>query len=105
MEWKISQLARVFSKERIYVSTENEEYKKIARAQKVQVHDRDPRLAREREVTFHEVVDGIVEHIPHAHIAWCTVNSPLMSPKEYADCFAAYEEQVLGGHYDSLIGV
>ncbi|MBY0408373.1 MAG: hypothetical protein K2Q01_11845 [Rickettsiales bacterium] len=105
LEWKIRQMREVFAPERIYVSSEDAGYLAIAQACGVQAHVRDPRLAGGTEVAFHEVITGIVTDIPHAHIAWCPVTCPLMTPAEYQACFASYDAQVLKGAYDSLVGV
>jgi len=105
LEWKINQLSEHFAKDRIYVSTEDDEFKEIALRLNVNVHDRNPLLSKEREVSFHDVLHGVVSDIPHQHIAWCLVTSPLMAPKEYLECFEAYETHVINGAYDSLISM
>jgi N-acylneuraminate cytidylyltransferase len=103
LEWKLEQLCQVLPAERIYVSTDSENLKRLAAPYGVRLHDREPRLCCGHEATFSEVITGIVKDIPHAHIAWATVVVPLMSPAEYRGGFQKYHEQVVqrGGN-DSL---
>lgn len=95
LEWKLDQLCRVLPPERIYVSTDSENLRRLAAPYGVRFHHRDPHLCRGHEATFSEVITGIVKDIPHAHIAWVTVVVPLMSPAEYHGGFQAYSEQVI----------
>jgi CMP-N-acetylneuraminic acid synthetase len=105
IEWKLSQLVKVIDPQRIYLSSEDEEFLAIARRMGVSQHRRERRLATDHIVPFRDVITGVVRHIPHAHIAWCTVVCPLMPPQEYLNAFHSYHDQVIGGDRDSLVGV
>ena len=103
--WKINQLKQVLPPERIYLSTEAEDYKDIGRQLGVQIHNREPRLADESMSPFADVLFGVVSDIEHEYIAWCPVTSPLMSPTDYHQAFAVYESEVINGSHDSVMGV
>lgn len=107
LAWKIRQLKVVMSSENIFVSTEAEELKSIAKEEGVQIHHRDPYLADGHKASFSEVIVGIVKDIPHEHIAWVTAVVPLMSPREYLAAFSLYRDFILGQHrqHDSLVSV
>lgn len=103
LEWKLQQLCEAISPERIYVSTDSENLQRLARPYGVKIHNRDPRLCRGHEATFSEIITGIVQDIPHAHIAWVTVVVPLMGPEEYEGGFQAYRQHVVEAKtHDSL---
>lgn len=103
LEWKLQQLTQVISPDRVYVSTDSETLKALAAPLGVQIHNRDPRLCRGHEATFSEVITGIVQDIPHEHIAWVTVVVPLMSPADYRGGFLRYREEVIEQRrHDSL---
>ena len=105
IEWKLRQLKQAIDPARIYLSSEDEQFLAIALSMGVSIHQRDPHLATDHIAPFRDVITGIVRHIPHQHIAWCTVVCPLMAPREYRGAFAAYEAQVVNGAHDSLVGV
>lgn len=105
IEWKLAQLVKVIDPARIYLSSEDDEFLALADRFGVSRHKRAMRLARDHVAPFRDVITGIVRDIPHAHIAWCTVVCPLMSPQEYLDAFRAYYDQVIRGEHDSLVGV
>jgi N-acylneuraminate cytidylyltransferase len=95
LEWKLDQLCQVWPADRIYVSTDSDNLKRLATPYGVRLHHREPRLCRGHDATFSEVITGIVKDIPHTHIAWVTVVVPLMSPAEYRGGFQRYSEQVI----------
>lgn len=103
--WKLSQLVRVIAPERIYLSSEDEEFLAIGDAFGVSRHHRPLYLAVGHDAPFRDVITGIVRDIPHTHIAWCTVVCPLMPPSEYLEAFRAYHTHVVLGAKDSLVGV
>ena len=105
IEWKLRQLVSVIDPARIYLSSEDEEFLSIAQKLGVSLHKRDLRLATGHIVPMAEVITGIVREIPHEHIAWCTVVCPLMPPQEYLTAFRRYDEGVINGSFDSLLGV
>lgn len=105
IEWKLAQLTRVIDPARIYVSSEDSEFLAMATRLGAQTHQRSDYLSIGHQASFSEVITGIVQDIPHAHIAWATVVCPLMSPTEYQESFSAYREHVLAGAKDSLLGV
>jgi CMP-N-acetylneuraminic acid synthetase len=105
IEWKLAQLVQVIDPQRIYLSSEDEEFLGIARRYGVSRHKRALRLATDHVAPFRDVITGIVRDLPHDHIAWATVVCPLMSPQEYLDGFRRYQADVIDGAYDSLVGV
>lgn len=105
IDWKLSQLIKVIDPARIYLSSEDEAFLAIAARYGVSQHKRARRISIGHEAPFRDVITGIVKDIEHEHIAWATVVCPLMTPREYADAFAAYEAQVIAGEKDSLLGV
>ena len=105
IEWKLAQLSKVVEPSMIYLSSEDEAFLELGDRFGVSRHHRDPRLAIDHIAPFRDVITGIVRDIPHEHIAWSTVVCPLMAPQEYCSAFAAYESDVIGGEYDSLLGV
>lgn len=103
LEWKLVQLREVVPPDRIYVSTDSDHLKALARGQGVNIHHRDARLCRGHEATFSEIITGVVEGIPHKHIAWVTVVVPLMGPEDYDGAFHAYRSEVIEkAEHDSL---
>ncbi len=106
LEWKISQLLQIVPASIIYVSTEYEPFKDIAKNCGVNIHNRDPIFSREDKVTFEETICGIIKDIKQEHIAWITVTSPLMQPDEYKKCFDLYNKEIIiNKKYDSLTTV
>lgn len=106
LEWKLEQIKKVLPCEHIFVSTDSDRLKNIARERGVKVHNRDAYLCKGHDATFSEVITGIVKDIPLTHIAWATVVVPLMSPADYARAFEAYQENVVkNGTHDSLVAV
>jgi CMP-N-acetylneuraminic acid synthetase len=105
IEWKLSQLVRVIDPPRVWLSSEDEDFLALGKPFGVSLHHRAARLARGHEAPFRDVITGIVEAIPHDHVAWATVVCPLMAPLDYAKAFTAYERQVVAGKHDSLLGV
>ena len=103
--WKLKQLKQVIPAERIYLSSEDDGFLEIARGLDVSRHKRPVHLATDHIAPFRDVITGIVQDIPHAHVAWCTVVCPLMSPRDYCGAFHAYAREVIDGEYDSLVGV
>ena len=105
IEWKLAQLTRVIEPARIYLSSEDEDFLALGKRFGVSIHRRARHLAEGHDAPFRDVITGIVNDIPHAHIAWATVVCPLMAPREYAQGFADYRDHVIGGRNDSLLGV
>jgi len=105
IEWKLQQLVKVIDPWRIYLSSEDDEFLGLAKRYGASCHKRNLRLATDHIAPFRDVITGIVREIPHEHIAWCTVVCPLMAPQEYLDSFRQYQDEVLHGRHDSLLGV
>ena len=105
IEWKLKQLAEVIEPKRIFLSSEDDAFLSIARELGASAHKRASHLAVGHTAEFREVITGIVEDIPHEHIAWCTVVCPLMAPRDYSGAFRNYHAQVIKGDCDSLLGV
>ncbi|NDJ26621.1 acylneuraminate cytidylyltransferase [Campylobacter sp. MIT 12-8780] len=103
LEWKIKQLKTILPNKNIFVSTESDILKEIAYKNKINIHERESYLSQGHEASFSEVITGIVKDLDFKHIAWITAVVPLMSPKEYAQAFDAYEKYVCtSDEYDSL---
>src|SRR5689334_4663564 len=102
--WKLSQLVRVITPERIYLSSEDEDFLQIGDRFGVSRHQRSQYLSVGHQAPFRDVICGVVQDIQHDHIAWCTVVCPLMPPSEYLEAFRAYHTHVNLGAKDSLVG-
>jgi len=106
LEWKIAQLKEVQTPERIYLSSNAARVADIAGAMGVQFLPRDDYLSIGHQASFSEVICGVVQQLPTAHFAWVTVVVPLMHPREYAEGFDLYLQQVVEqGRHDSLVSV
>jgi len=106
LEWKIAQLLKVQKPERILVSSNSENVRKLADRMGVGYHQREDYLSVGHAATFSEVITGIVKDIPTNHFAWVTVVVPLMSPEEYTAGLKKYIEEVVeSGRHDSLVAV
>jgi N-acylneuraminate cytidylyltransferase len=105
IEWKLRQLSEIIDPRRIYLSSEDDEFLAIAASLGVSQHKRDRRLATGHIAPMSDVITGVVADIPYAHIAWATVVCPLMGPQEYLSAFRRYQELVIDGPHDSLLGV
>ena len=106
LEWKVEQLKRVQSGDRIFLSSNSERVRSVARNMGVEFLPRNDYLCKGHEATFSEVITGIVGDIPTSHFAWVTVVVPLMKPTEYREGFDAYMEKVVSAKtHDSLVSV
>jgi CMP-N-acetylneuraminic acid synthetase len=105
ISWKIKQLKAVLPASRIYLSSEDPDFLAIARRNGINALPRDPSIAVGHQRPFSDVITGVVADVPHAHVAWCTVVCPLLSPAEYAGAFEAYRNEVIEGEHDSLVAV
>jgi len=105
VEWKLKQLIEVIEPSRIFLSSEDDRFLASGARLGVSLHKRPKHLAIGHVAPFCDVITGIVSDIPHAHIAWCTVVCPLMAPADYRASFQSYQENVIEGKYDSLVGV
>lgn len=106
LEWKIHQLKKVQSADRIFVSSNSRRVEQVAEAMGVGFLPRNDYLSVGHQASFSEVITGIVEQVPTAHFAWVTVVVPLMKPSEYREAFDSYVEWVAEkGDYDSLVSV
>jgi len=103
LEWKIDQLKKVQQSNRIIISSNSENLKKIAYNMGVEYHDRGDYLSVGHHASFSEVITGIVKDIQTDHFAWITVVVPLMSPEEYTEAFQLYLSEVMKSKkFDSL---
>lgn len=106
VEWKIDQLKRVQSGNRIVLSSNSDRVKAIAKNMGVEFLPRNDFLSTGHEASFSEVITGIVKDLPTEHFAWVTVVVPLMKPSEYQDAFQCYLRQVVEKKAnDSLVSV
>ena len=95
LEWKISQLLEIIQPSRIYVSTEYEPFKEIARNYGVNVHNRNLILSDETKTTVSQFTTAIISEIEHKYIAWVHLTNPLTSPQDYRDCFNAFHQKII----------
>lgn len=103
LEWKISQLMEVLSKNRIVVSTNSPNLISIARNAGVEYHHRSDHLCEGHKASFSEVITGVIKDIPTPHFAWVTVVVPLMKPIDYKRAFECYIKYVMqNNNHDSL---
>ena len=106
LEWKIDQLKRVQSGNRIFISSNSDRVKEVAHSMGVEYLERSDYLSVGHQASFTEVITGVVEQVPTNHFAWVTVVVPLMSPAEYSEGFDSYLKHVVdGSEYDSLVSV
>ncbi len=105
IEWKLGQLRAVIDPARIYLSSEDDEFLDIARSMGATPLRRDDWLTVGHAAQMRDIIPAVVRAVPHAHIAWCTVVCPLMTPQEYLTAFRNYHAQVIEGPHDSLLGV
>ncbi len=108
LDWKISQLIKVQRADRIFLSSNSERVKEVARAHGVEfLPPRNDYLSVGHQASFSEVITGgVVQDIPTDHFAWVTVVVPLMSPAEYRSGFELYLEHVVDKQsHDSLVSV
>lgn len=106
LEWKIDQLKRVQTKDRIFVSSNSKRVKSISKNMGVEFIVRDDYLSIGHNASFSEVICGIVKEIPTKHFAWVTVVVPLMKPSEYKKAFEVYiNDVIINTYYDSLVSV
>lgn len=106
LEWKISQLKLVQSQNRIFLSSNSENVKSVAKNMGVEYLPRNDYLSVGHKASFTEVITGVVKDVPTDHFAWVTVVVPLMKPSEYKNAFLAYQKNVIGSNeFDSLLSV
>lgn len=106
MEWKVDQLLRVQDPSRIYLSSNSERVKSVARNMGVEYLERSDYLSVGHVASFSEVISGVVKDIPTEHFAWVTVVVPLMKPSEYKEAFECYLSKVVEDKVnDSLVSV
>tara|TARA_Y100000816_G_scaffold269835_1_gene233093 strand:- start:1115 stop:1810 length:696 start_codon:yes stop_codon:yes gene_type:complete len=105
-EWKIVQLKKFLDPQQIYVSTNSDKLKSIAKKYDVMIHDREDYFCDGHKATFSDVIFHIVKDVPFKHIAWITVVAPLMSPTDYQNAFKTYMKQIVElKNNDSLVSV
>jgi CMP-N-acetylneuraminic acid synthetase len=105
LRWKIKQLINVMPANNIVLSTESAILKDIAINEGIRVHNRDSYLSDGHKASFSEVIYGIISEVEAEHIAWCTFVCPLMVEDDYLQSFQSYNQNVINGSYDSLVGV
>lgn len=106
VEWKVDQLKRVQHSDRIFLSSNSERVKSIAKNMGVEYLPRNDYLSTGHDATFTEVITGIVKDIPTKHFAWVTAVVPLMKPSEYREAFEQYLLEVVNKQtFDSLVSV
>ena len=107
LSWKLNQLSQIINPEQIFVSTESEIFKDIAKSFGCNTLHRDEYLTKKNyTATTREQVEGVVKDVPFKHIAWITAVVPLMQPNEYKESFLKYKENIDSkSNFDSLVTV
>lgn len=107
LEWKLSQLVKVLNSNQIFVSTESDIFKDVAKSYGCNFLHRNDHLTKKNyTATTREQVEGVIKDINFKHIAWVTAVVPLMQPKEYKDSFVKYKENIANNtQFDSLVTV
>ena len=106
LEWKIDQLKKVQSPDKIFISSNSDRVKAIAQELNLGFLARSEYLSVGHQASFSEVITGIVQKIPTQHFAWVTVVVPLMKPAEYREAFELYLDKVVKHKtHDSLVSV
>jgi len=105
-EWKIDQLKKVLPSNQIFLSTNSNTLKSIAKNKNISIHHRDDYYCIGHDATFSDIIFHVVKEIPFKHIAWVTVCVPLMHPSEYKAAFNLYLSKVHKlKENDSLVSV
>ena len=105
LSWKLNQLSQIINPEQIFVSTESEIFKDIAKSFGCNTLHRDEYLTKKNyTATTREQVEGVIKDVPFKHIAWITAVVPLMQPNEYKESFLKYKQNIDSkNNFDSLV--
>ncbi|MDR0644180.1 MAG: hypothetical protein LBG05_04590 [Treponema sp.] len=99
--FKIEQLKRVPSIDRIVVSSDSERILEIAANAGVEIQKRPAEYCDEKTKTFGDVVEWVANNLEGEHILWATCTSPLTDDADYQNAIAKYFETLAS--YDSLV--
>jgi N-acylneuraminate cytidylyltransferase len=102
--YKLEQLKRVQSLQRILVSSDSDLMLRFAKSAGVLTHKRALEFCDEKTRTFGEVVRHICENAEGDHILWATCTAPLVFPSIYEKAIRRYFHALEEG-YDSLMSV
>ncbi len=102
LEIKIGQLRKIENLNGIYVNSEADDILQIAQAAGATTVKRDPYYAT-NEVPINEVYKNLAESVPHKHILFCHLTSPLAREGSLRECVKIYED--LPAEFDSLATV
>ncbi|WP_444909035.1 cytidylyltransferase domain-containing protein [Microbulbifer sp. TRSA005] len=106
VEWKIDQLKRLQSGNRIFLSSNSIHVKAIADNMGVEFIPPKSYLSTGHDASLSEVIKGVINDLPTEHFAWVTVVLPLMKPSEYREAFQFYLSKVVENKiHDSLVSV
>ena len=103
---KLEQLSLVSDIDRIIVSTDDDiviDACKEFNGSKVEIHERDPELARS-ETTTDELCEYFANALEFDHLLWTHVTSPFVTKQVYEEAIGKYFAGFNDGH-DSLVGV
>jgi CMP-N,N'-diacetyllegionaminic acid synthase len=106
LEHKINQLRELDGLSGIYVSSDCEKILNIADKSGACSMVRDPKYCTS-EVSINEVYKNVVINVPHRHIMFIHITSPLITVSSLQKCIDAYNDTTLigDGIYDSLATV
>jgi len=99
--YKIEQLKKVHSIDKIVVSSDSELMLEMATKAGVEIQERPPEYCDEKTKTFGEVVEWVMSNLDSEHVLWATVTSPLTDTEHYQSAIEKYFNVI--GEYDSLV--
>ena len=100
LEIKIKQLQSVVDK--VYVNSDNQDILNVASKVGAIAVERDPHYAT-NSIPMNEVYKNVTENVPHEHILYAHVTSPLIKTSTIKECVDIYNN--LSNGYDSLCTV
>ena len=105
LERKIKQLRKILPRDRVVVNTESKVIAESAEACGATVMYRDHYYAEGHKATFSELITHVVSKLKCEHVCWAPFVVPFFEAEDFEESFAAYEEQVVIGAFDSLVSV
>ena len=101
-ELKLKQISTLKCFDRLIVSTEDSDLKKIAQGYGFEIHNRDKKFSTS-DIPMSDVYKNIASEIAGEHIAWINVTNPLADGKVYENAVIEYLN--MDKNYDCLLSV
>lgn len=86
----------------VYVSTEDEEMKKVVLQSGANLIERDPYYATDT-VPMGDVYVYMAERFPHEHVIYMPVTSPMLSDQTLQKCISTYLDSCFSSIHDSVV--